>query len=398
MDNDQTLQQGREALAFLEQRTSGSLELIHAAKLQPEPITWLWPGYLAAGKFHVLAGAPGTGKTTIALAVAATVTRGTLWPDGCRASAGDVLIWSGEDDPRDTLVPRLMAAGADLNRVRFVGDVFSLEGRRAFDPATDAPALLVAAESLPALRLLIVDPVVSAVAGDSHKNAEVRRGLAPLVDFGQRVGAAVLGISHFTKGTSGRDPLERVTGSLAYGALARVVLGAAKKQGGDDEGTRVFLRLKSNIGPDDGGFTYTLAQREVAPGIVASTVVFGDPIQGSARDILAACDAQPEGEGGALADAVEFLQNLLADGPMPTKAIKADADGAGYAWRTIQRAQKALGIEAYKEGMKGGWHWHLSRRAPKNPEDSQQKVLASFEKVGVLRDTPPPPDDEAEAF
>ena len=78
------------------------------------------------------------------------------------------------------------------------------------------------------LALLIVDPIVSAVATDSHKNGEVRRGLQPLVDLAAAQGCALLGITHYSKGTAGRDPLERVTGSVAFGALARLVFGTAK--------------------------------------------------------------------------------------------------------------------------------------------------------------------------
>ena len=85
-------------------------------ELTPEPIRWLWPGWLALGKLHILAGAPGQGKTTLATTMMATVTIGGRWPDGTRCEAGNVLIWSGEDDPADTLLPRLMAAGADLSR------------------------------------------------------------------------------------------------------------------------------------------------------------------------------------------------------------------------------------------------------------------------------------------
>ena len=99
------------------------------------------------------------------------------------------------------------------------------------------------------VRLLIVDPIVSAITGDSHKNAEVRRGLQPLADLAASTRCALLGITHFSKGTAGRDPVERLTGSLAFGALARVVLVAAKHQeeGEDGRTVRLFLRAKSNI-------------------------------------------------------------------------------------------------------------------------------------------------------
>ncbi|MEW8615742.1 MAG: AAA family ATPase, partial [Candidatus Thiodiazotropha sp.] len=101
-------------------KESLSVRLIQGDTITPEPIQWLWDGWLAAGKMHILAGVPGTGKTTISLGLAATITTSGRWPDGSRAEKGDVLIWSGEDDPQDTLIPRLHACGADLSRVHFV--------------------------------------------------------------------------------------------------------------------------------------------------------------------------------------------------------------------------------------------------------------------------------------
>jgi putative DNA primase/helicase len=147
--------------------------LIRASDLEPEPITWLWPGWLAAGKMHVLGGAPGTGKTSIAMALTATITSGGRWPDGTKAEPGNVVIWSGEDDPRDTLVPRLALMGADLSRVYFISDIREGNERRAFDPARDMEPLRRKLADIGNVHMLIVDPVVSAIAGDSHKNAEV---------------------------------------------------------------------------------------------------------------------------------------------------------------------------------------------------------------------------------
>ena len=197
--------------------------------IRPQPISWLWPGWLAKGKLHILGGAPGTGKTTITLSLAAIVTRGGTWPDGSQClTPGRVVIWSGEDDPADTLVPRLMAAGADLSLVDFVGDVQQDGRARSFDPARDIEPLRDAIKRSGGASLLNVDPVVSAVAGDSHKNSETRRALQPLVDVAGELGAALIGVTHFSKGTSGREPLERITGSLAFGALARIVMVTAK--------------------------------------------------------------------------------------------------------------------------------------------------------------------------
>lgn len=377
------------------------VELLRGSDVKPEAVTWLWPGWLAAGKMHVLGGAPGTGKTTISMALAATVTMAGRWPDGSRSPVGNVVIWSGEDDPADTLVPRLALSGADLSRVYFIADVFDGDGRRAFDPARDMEPLRRKLAEIGDVRLLIVDPIVSAVLGDSHKNAEVRRGLQPLADLAASMRCALLGITHFSKGTGGRDPVERLTGSLAFGALARVVLVAAKHQEEGDDGrtVRLFCRAKSNIGPDDGGFAYDLHQAELKthPGIFASSVLWGDAVEGAARDLLATADATgDDGEGGTLSDAKQFLAALLHDGPLPTKTIKADADGAGYSWATIRRAQKALGIEPLKEGMKSGWVWRMpgqeaakaileNAKMLKNPEDAQQKEVSIFGEIEHLR-------------
>lgn len=238
------------------------VRLTCAANIKPEPINWLWDGWLARGKLHIFAGQAGTGKTTIAMALAATVSTGGCFPDGFQCPVGNVLIWSGEDSAKDTLVPRLMAAGADLQHIHFIDDVQHGNESRSFDPATDISAMLGAAARMGDIALLIVDPVVNAVAGDSHKNGEVRRALQPLVEFGEKLGCAVLGISHFSKGTSGKEPLERVSGSLAFGALARIVLATAKITEGETT-RRIFCRAKSNIGPDHDGFEYDVYQKEL---------------------------------------------------------------------------------------------------------------------------------------
>lgn len=359
------------------------VNLIRASDVTPEPIEWLWDGWLAAGKLHVLGGAPGTGKTTISMALAATVTTGGRWPDGSRSKVGNVVIWSGEDDPADTLIPRLALSGADLSRVYFIKDIRKGNERRAFDPARDMEPLRRKLAKIGGVRLLIVDPIVSAIAGDSHKNAEVRRGLQPLADLAASMRCALLGITHFSKGSGGKDPVERLTGSLAFGALARIVLVAAKHQEEGDDGrcVRLFCRAKSNVGPDDGGFEYDLHQAELKthPGIFASSVLWGEAVEGAARELLATAEATgDDGEGGTLADAKRFLSGLLADGPMRAGEIFKDADQAGYSKRSIQRAANAIKVERRKDGMKGGWTWRLPPKTPNIPEDAVDARLKSL--------------------
>lgn len=338
------------------------VKTVCAADIEPVAIRWLWPDWLAKGKLHILAGAGGTGKTTLLLGLIATLTSGGRWPDGSPCSEpGNALIWSSEDDPADTLIPRLVAAGADLSRVHIIQGRTNAQGDQdPFDPATDMDLLRATVDELGGVSLLMLDPIVSAVKGDMHKANDVRRALQGVVDLAEAYGCAVVGISHFAKGTAGGSPAERVVGSQAFSALARAVLVAAKQENSDQ---RVLARAKSNIGTDEGGVSYTIEavsiQTKRGP-IGATCVAWGETITGSARDILG--DVEDNGEGderSELEEACDFLRELLCEGPVATKRIKADADGAGHAWATVRRAQKAIGAEAKKQGMGGGWVWQL---------------------------------------
>ncbi|MGH8160643.1 MAG: AAA family ATPase, partial [Gammaproteobacteria bacterium] len=220
---------------------AGDVELIDLAGIKPEPIRWIWPGWLARGKVHIIAGAPSTGKTTIALNWGAHVSAGTAFPDGRKPTPGRVLIWSGEDGVKDTLVPRLIAARADMRMIQAIGEVTESGQRFPFDPAADVPKLGAALAGVDKIAMIVIDPLVSAVSGDSHKNAEVRRSLQPLVELAQRMDAALIGITHYSKGTQGCEPLERVTGSLAFGALARLVFGTVRQKSDDEAAPSKYL-------------------------------------------------------------------------------------------------------------------------------------------------------------
>lgn len=367
-----------------------SLQLIDASTIKPEPVRWLWPGWLARGKLHVIAGAPGTGKTTAALSWCASITRGAAFPDGTKPDKpGRVLIWSGEDDPADTLVPRLQAAGADLARVQFVGEV-SEDGKRfAFDPARDVQTLAAALANNDGIELIVIDPLVSAVAGDSHKNAEVRRGLQPLVDLSQRVGAALLGVTHYTKGTQGRDPLERVTGSIAFGALARLVFGTVRQKAEDDGAPPRYLlaRVKSNIGVDGGGFAYGFEQADNGDGVITNRIAWGEGVAGTARVLMAEAEAEPDDEEGR--DTTSFLRDLLSAGAVPSKDVFREAEGAGYSRDQMKRAKRKLKAIGKKHGMGGGWTWQLpdheaSEVVTEGSEGSTQNSLRSSHPSGAV--------------
>ena len=378
-----------------------AVRLIRGDAIKLEPVRWLWPGFIPAGMLTIIGGSPGCGKTTIALAIAAITTRGGTWPDGSRCTAaGDVLIWSGED-AQVVLAGRLAASGADLSRVYFIDGVTDTEGG-AFDPGRDMALLEATAEKLPAPRLLILDPIVSAVAGDGHKSNDVRRALQPVVTLGQRLGCAVIGITHFSKGTMGRDPTERITGSLAYAALARMVLVAAKDKNNEDGGEprRVFVKAKANDASDEGGFAYELERVPVAPEVEGQRVRWLEALEGTARDVLAEAEADTGTEDGDSASDVEaFVRACLMSGPLPAKVFRGDAEGAGYQWRTVQRAAKKLGAESRKDGMGGGWRWGF-HNSPKATNRAEGDEGASPQSVTPLTPSEPclSPSDDSEVF
>ena len=403
--NDMHQQAGKEAVnACIEavtlpgQAVSAAAErrvdLVRGSELAPEPVTWFWTGWLAAGKMHILGGAPGTGKTTIAMALAATVTTGGRWPDGSISPAGNVVIWSGEDDPQDTLIPRLALSGADLSKVYFISDVRDGKERRSFDPAKDMDMLRIELDKIGDVLLLIVDPIVAAIMGDSHKNAEVRRGLQPLVDLAASMRCALLGITHFSKGTGGRDPVERLTGSLAFGALARVVMVAAKQQeeGDDGETVRLFVRAKSNIGPDDGGFNYDLTQGEMKdhPGIFSSYVLWGESLEGSARELLATAETIPEEKTDSRGDTEEWLKQILEEegGRLDLKKVMAAAAEMGYSKSKVHRARKKLGIEigifGFGSNKKSIWKLPIISEKPQSFDSFQQNLTETIETIGTI--------------
>lgn len=247
---------------------------------------------------NLLAGQSTAGKSTIALSFSATVTSGGRWPDGQAAGEpGRAVFWSGEGGIADTLLPRFLAAGGERSMMHFIEGVRDGGRKRPFNPAADMPKLTQAVQSLKDVRLIVLDPVAVTVTGDSHKNVETRVGLQPFADLCAQTGACGLGVHHFTKNTAGGNPLDRVSGSLAFHALPRCVLVAARDQNGGQNARRALMRAKVSNGPDWGGFDYTLDQRPLDdyPDIEAQRVMWGDAIEGSARDILAQFESKPVG-------------------------------------------------------------------------------------------------------
>jgi putative DNA primase/helicase len=258
-----------------------------------------------------------------------------------------VLIWSSEDIADDTLVPRLIASGADLARCHFIEGIAQDGESVPFDPSQDIPDLRRAVEAIGGVSLLLIDPIVSAVAGDMHRANDVRRSLQAVVDFADARGCTVIGITHFAKGGAGKAPQDRVIGSQAFGALARMVLVTAKEEGSN---RRVMARAKSNIAPDDGGVAYSLELVTVAGGIKATHAVWNGVIEGTAREILGDVEHDDEEDGASPGDLQQMIIDLLTEqgGKMPAKLIRAEVSDAGYSWTSAMRIKAKLGIESAK--------------------------------------------------
>src|ERR1700722_12568049 len=277
--------------AFTEPLPTGAV-LRRVSDIPRQELRWLWSGRILLGKLTLFAGDPGLGKSFVTLDIASRVTRDGQWPDSDqpKGAPGSVIVLSAEDDPADTIRPRLEAAGADLTKVHILQAVRRQKpnGESKLEPfslETDLLSLQDAALSLGDVRLVVIDPI-SAYLGDtdSHVNAKVRSLLNPLAEFASGLGVAVLAVTHLNKSVS--SAMYRATGSIACVAAARAVWLFAKSP--DDPRCRLMLPGKMNLAPDQTGLSYTLNDK----GAGVAAVAWGEPVRLSADEVL-----QPEAVG-----------------------------------------------------------------------------------------------------
>lgn len=329
--------------------------LLRASTVTPKPIKWLWDGWLAQGKLHLYAGPGGVGKTTVCLGIAATISSGGTFPDGSVCKPMNVVIWSGEDGIEDILVPRLIKAGANLNRVHFVESVTTKRGKRCFDPSKDLPHLSAKLEKMDDVGLLSVDSVADTITGDGASNNQVRRALAPLVELSTRINCATVGIGHFNK-KIGAGAIHRILDSAAFVNVPRLVWVSFQEK---DNGC-LLLRAKSNIGPNGDGFRYNIHKGNLAnyPDISATSALWGEAVTGTADEWLERAEL-PDGEDEKhtmLERAKDWLDGLMREhGPMRQADIERLAVEQNISSATLRRAKKALNLSSsFKDRT---WYW-----------------------------------------
>ncbi len=326
---------------------------------------WLWQHRIASGALSMIAGLPGEAKTTIAFEITARITRGESLPgNDSPTEQGSVLIMSAEDHEKQTIKPRLAAAGADMTRV------FSIDAtvddkddinNRLLSLKADLKKLGRLVEKLreerSEIRLVIIDPISAYVGeGDSHKNSQVRGMLTPLSKLAEKHKCAVLLVSHYKKNAEGTTALYRVTDSIAFVAACRTVLltGREVDDEGNPTGRKLLLNGKPNIIPED------------TPGLAYKTEAVSITLEDGNTDDVPRIkwdgfvDTTPDeamaavlGSSGAdkLNRAVEFLETLLTDRPMPEKEVHKRAFSQKISRATLKRAKKRAGVISTAQGF-----------------------------------------------
>lgn len=347
---------------------SGEPALIsrRAAEIIPEKVEWVWPGRLARGKHTCIAGEPGTGKSQLSIAIIAAVTTGGAWPCGeGRAPFGNAIILSAEDGPADTIVPRLLAAGADLRRVHIVSAVRKADGiQRSLNLQNDLELIERKIAEIGDVSLVVIDPVSSYLGKtDSHKNSEVRGVLEPLSEMAERTRVAILSVTHFSKagGNTTTKAMHRFIGSIAFIGAPRAAF--AVIEDADQKGRRLFLHAKNNLAQPPQGLAFRLEQALVGDGIVASRISWdAEPVDITANEALAA-DAAGGETRTAKAEAMELLSAALTNGPVQAVEIARIGREHGLTPKALRSAREALKVKIERDGYGPGSKslWSLPR-------------------------------------
>jgi hypothetical protein len=346
--------------------------------VRPEPVRWLIPGYVPAGKMTLLAGDGGHGKSVVTLHVAACL--GTGRPcfglDYAPPPPGETLLINCEDDRADTVVPRLIALGADLARVHWVDGVPGENGKTLGFNLACYERLEGELAQRPAVRLVVIDPAgayVGAAGVDDHKDSELRGLLGPLTELAARRVVSVVLVKHLSKG-AGAKAVDKVSGSAAYVNAVRSVLAVAPDP---DEPVRKYLMpIKGNLGKPPAALAF---RHEELPAGESAALLAGPTfahLGDEGRALMAGQLFRPAWLGPADVDPNEvtrggrrevnkvqrcagWLEKFLATHAYPSQEILDAAAAEGFTFDNVKEAKallKAKGLRNSTRGQRqGGW-------------------------------------------
>lgn len=349
----------------------GKISFINPALSRIREVEWLWQNMLEKNALNVIGGQAGVGKTTIAFKLAATLSSGGELPghdEPC--TPGKVLIYSSEDDPTTSIIPKLIAMGANLDNIRIVESVQDDQGKRLpFNPAKHMEYLLDAMQDCRP-QLLIIDNIADAVLKNKSGNKgqdDVREALIPLQQAMRELGCTAVCISHATKGTQGKPLIERIIGSQAYAAVARGTLFCAKNIHSTESDFVIVQAKVNNAKEGDVGYFGRIVtgmavdqyRNEAYPGIVK----FGDPVTEPAQDIVDKFDGLVSPNGGPAKEkklnATDWLAAYMLDKEEPVWSAEAEkaAIAGGIKPTALYNARKDLGIDSIQKGKRHWWWW-----------------------------------------
>ena len=377
------------------------LKLTRASAIEPEPVIWAWEpdpgqGRIPAGALTLAAGREGTGKSSFAIWVAAQLSRGTL-PGTFYGQSRNVLYAAVEDSWSRTLVPRLMAAGADLTRVFRVEVENVLSGEEMTVSLPSDVDLIEETIKEHEMAALIVDPLMSTLgrSTDAHRTQDVRQALEPLVRMAERTKALTLGIAHFNK-ASGTDAAQLISGSGAFKDLARALLVFARDRESEDQ---VMTQVKNSLGRLDlPHIGYVIEGVDVDTRLGTANVgrlTFTGPVEMGVEDMLSSASGMDVGERDEAAQwLVTFLSDPKNGGECAATELLKAGEKDGFSKDVLKRAKKKAEVVSQKAGGTGvGWVWAL--KGPDTQSDDDSSKEAKGAKGAWSRDRAPfPPFDE----
>jgi hypothetical protein len=373
-----------------EQVTRARMAFRSAGDIVPRRTEWLWPGWLPFHSFVILNGRQGDGKGTIGASLIGCLTTGAPLPDGHRPEPVNCAVLSLEDDTERTVVPRLKAAGADLDRVFILDGIDDLDVdgfllRRPWRMPLDLEALreFIIAH---AISFLVLDPVAYMIGGaDGNAYSEVGAILTALRQVAEDTGCTILGVRHIRK-SGASDARDAGIGSVAWTAVARVEFVVGRDPDDESGQLRVLAQSKNNLAPEASSFAYTIRPDDE---FEVGVIVWSGSSSIGARALTA--DQGAPDEMSDRIEARELLRVLLADGPMTAKRVIDSAKDAGIGERTLRKAKNDLKVRSQKSGLDAGWVWLLPEGC--NEDGTPSLAVAALQpcslqqQAGLLSDT-----------